>query len=266
MSLFCSETGNKLGKTIVFIHGGGISSWMWDNQVEFFKNQYYCLTPDLPGHGNSRHEEYISTRDCSEKIIKIIETKSNGKKVILVGLSLGAQIVVDILSIRPDLVECALINSCLVRPFRLLNHMIPLMVKWSTPLASNRKFAKFQAKDMYISDSCFETYYQDTKCLTAKTLSTFMLGYFDYKLPDTFKEMTVPSLVLIGSKEPSFMKKSLIALVKSNPNCKGYSMSQVKHGASLANPKLFNEVLAAWINNQPLPPEIHEFLLVNNTR
>lgn len=260
MALFCSETGNKSGKTIVFIHGGGISSWMWDKQIEFFKNQYYCLAPDLPGHGNSKHEEYISTRDCTERIIEIIETKANGKKVILVGLSLGAQIVVDILSIRPDLAECALINSGLVRPFKLVNSIIPLMAKWSIPLAKNRKFAKFQAKYMYIRDSSFETYYQDTKDITAKTFSTFMLGYFDYKLLDTFKEMTVPSLVLIGSKEPSLMKKSLIALVESNSNCKGYIMSDVKHGASLANPKLFNEVLAAWINNQSLPQEIHEFL------
>ncbi|AGK97535.1 alpha/beta fold hydrolase [Clostridium pasteurianum] len=259
MTLFCGETGNKSGKPIVFIHGGGLSSWMWDNQVEFFKNQYYCLTPDLPGHGNSKREEYISTRDCTEKIIEIIETKAKGKKVILVGLSLGAQIVVDILSIRPDLVERTLINSGIVRSFKLLNSMIPLMVKWSIPLAHNRKFARFQAKDMYISDSSFETYYQDTKSLTAKTLSTFMIGYFNYKLPDTFKEMTVPSLVLIGSKEPSIMKKSLIALVKSNPNCKGYIMPDVKHGASLSNPKLFNEVLSAWINKQPLPLEIHEF-------
>ncbi|MFT8314977.1 MAG: alpha/beta hydrolase [Clostridium sp.] len=260
MALFCSETGNKSGKTIVFIHGGGIGSWMWDNQVEFFKNQYYCLTPDLPGHGNSRDEEYISTRDCTEKIIEIIETKAKWKKVILVGLSLGAQIVVDILSVRPDLVECTLINSGIVRPFKLVNSIIPLMLKWSMPLARNRKFARFQSKDMYISDSYFEKYYQDSKCITAKTLSTLMIGYFNYKLLDTFKEMTVPSLVLIGSKEPSIMKKSLITLVKLNPNCKGYIIPDVKHGASLANPKLFNEVLDAWINKQPLPLEIHEFL------
>ena len=240
MSLFCSELGNKSGKTIVFIHGGGISSWMWDKQVEFFKDQYYCLAPDLPGHGNSRDEEYISTRDCTEKIIEIIETKVKGRKVILVGLSLGAQIVVDILSIRPDLAERALINSGIVRPFKLLNFIIPLMVKLSIPLARSRKFARLQVKDMYISDNYFEKYYEDSKDITAKTLSTFMLGYFNYKLPDTFKEMTVPSLILIGSKEPSIIKKSLMTLVKSNSNCKGYIMPDVKHGASLANPKLFN--------------------------
>jgi len=260
MPLFCSEIGNKAGQTIVFIHGGGISSWMWDNQIEFFKGKFNCLAPDLPGHGNSKHEEYISTRDCSEKIIEIIETKSKGKKVILVGFSLGAQIVVDILSIRSDLVERTLINSGLVRPFKMLNFMIPLMAKWSIPLAKSRKFARFQSNYMYISDSSFETYYQDTKFITAKTFSAFMLGYFDYKLLDSFKKMSVPSLILISSKEPGMMKKSLNALIKSNPNCKGYIMKHVRHGACLAKPKLFNEVLSAWINNQPLPPEIHEFL------
>ena len=36
-------------------------------------------------------------------------------------------------------------------------------------------------------------------------------------------------------------------------------MKHVRHGACLANPKLFNEVLNAWINKQTLPQEIIEF-------
>ncbi|OPJ62378.1 alpha/beta fold hydrolase [Clostridium oryzae] len=260
MELFYSESGNKSEKPIVFIHGAGVASWMWNKQVEFFQDQFYCLTVDLPGHGKSISEEYVSTRACSEKIIDIIEERVNGKKVILVGFSLGGQIVVDILSIRPDLVESALINSCVIKPLKFLNFIIPLMTKWSMPLAKNRKFARLQAKYMYIGDEDFEKYYEDSKHITAKTFSTLMIGYFNYKLVDSFKQMTVPSLVLVGSKEPGMIKKSLIALVKSNPNCKGYIVPRVSHGISLARPELFNDILAAWINKQPLPQEIYEYI------
>ncbi len=47
-----TECGDTSGPLIVFIHGGGVSGWMWKKQLEYFTN-YHCLVPDLPGHGNS---------------------------------------------------------------------------------------------------------------------------------------------------------------------------------------------------------------------
>lgn len=38
MAMYCEESGNKTASTVVFIHGGGISGWMWGKQVDFFKD------------------------------------------------------------------------------------------------------------------------------------------------------------------------------------------------------------------------------------
>ncbi|PID21356.1 hypothetical protein CSV61_08975 [Sporosarcina sp. P3] len=45
--------GDRKQPLLVFLHGGGVSSWMWNEQVKYFKD-YKCLVPDLPGHGKSK--------------------------------------------------------------------------------------------------------------------------------------------------------------------------------------------------------------------
>ncbi len=41
------------GEAILFIHGFGVSSRLWADQVAHFKDAYKVVTVDLPGHGQS---------------------------------------------------------------------------------------------------------------------------------------------------------------------------------------------------------------------
>ena len=52
MSLFLRESGPVSAPTIVFLHGGGVSGWSWQSQIEAFPD-YHLLVPDLPEHGRS---------------------------------------------------------------------------------------------------------------------------------------------------------------------------------------------------------------------
>ena len=46
MKLYIKETGQDNQETIIFLHGGGLAGWMWEEQVKAF-NDYHCLVPDL---------------------------------------------------------------------------------------------------------------------------------------------------------------------------------------------------------------------------
>lgn len=41
------------GEAVLFIHGFGVSSGLWADQVEHFRPAYQVITVDLPGHGQS---------------------------------------------------------------------------------------------------------------------------------------------------------------------------------------------------------------------
>ncbi|MEH6890050.1 alpha/beta hydrolase [Bacillus sp. JJ864] len=80
MSLQYKEYGNDNAPLMLLLHGGGVSGWMWDKQVQYF-SRYHCIVPDLPGHGvslenpslfNQMVENWINKDIISNKDIIVI--------------------------------------------------------------------------------------------------------------------------------------------------------------------------------------------------
>ena len=115
MALHYQEYGDKSASLMLFLHGGGVSDWMWDKQIQYFTH-YHCMVPILPEHGLNNDGINFSIKGSAEELIKLIEEKARGKKVILIGFSLGSQVMIQILSMKPDLIDFAIINSASVRP------------------------------------------------------------------------------------------------------------------------------------------------------
>jgi pimeloyl-ACP methyl ester carboxylesterase len=254
MDLHFDESGNKDGPLLVFLHGGGLSSWMWKKQMCHF-SQYHCLAPDLPGHGLSSDMTFSIT-DSAEKITAFINQKSTGKKVILIGLSLGAQIALQILSNVSNSVNYAVINSALTRPVPFVSNWINPSVKLTYGLTKLRWFSKLQAKQLYISTEDFETYYNESRLMKSTTLIRILEESLTFSLPPDITHSKAKILVTVGSKEKRMMIKSARDIVKRYPHSKGVIVPGVGHGFPLANSTLFNDTIEAWINNKDVSQEL----------
>ncbi|MCY9529726.1 alpha/beta hydrolase [Paenibacillus alvei] len=251
MKLHYTESGNTEASLIVFLHGGGVSGWMWAKQIEYFTD-YHCLVPDLPGHGKSPCTDF-SIHNCAEEILNLILTKAQGKKVILIGFSLGAQVAIKILSMNPDIVDYSIINSALVRPAPFVNKMIPPAIRLTYGLTKNRTFSKLQAKQLYIGEEMFETYYKETSNMDMNLLIQILEENMSFRIPTDFSKSTSKNLITVGEKEKKMMRKSLLDIVDNTIHCKGVIIPNVGHGVSLAQPELFNKLVEAWIHDRELP-------------
>lgn len=144
--LYYTEFGTDHERMMVYIHGGGVSGWMWDKQVEYFSQKFHCLVLDLPEHGHSRKDEQIFSIDhAAEQIIKLIEEKREGKSVVAIGFSLGSQVLLSMLSKKKDLIDFAMINSALVKPIPFANILNKIMAR-ALPLGKKKHFLKFKQK------------------------------------------------------------------------------------------------------------------------
>ena len=86
---------------IVFIHGIGLNSEIWDDQIKFFKS-YNTIVYDLIGHGKTPlNKKEINMKDFSKQLLKLID-QLNLNKVHLVGFSLGSLIARDFASSHND--------------------------------------------------------------------------------------------------------------------------------------------------------------------
>lgn len=241
---------------MLFVHGGGVAGWMWDKQVQYFTN-YHCIVPDLPEQGQASVPNSIFSIDYSAReLIQLIEHKGQGKPIIVIGFSLGAQIIIQMLSMKPDLIDYAIINSASVRPIRFIETWIKPSVKLTFLLIKNRLFSKMQAKALYISDDDFETYYAYSQTMKADSLVRILHESMTYHLPEGFAKAKGQLLVTVGGKERGTMLKSMHEIVSSNSNCTGVIIPNVGHGVSLAEPDWFNAFVDNWIRSGELPTEV----------
>ncbi|MFD2115319.1 alpha/beta fold hydrolase [Paenibacillus yanchengensis] len=255
MSLAYQEYGSNNAPLMVFLHGGGVSGWMWDKQIQYF-NDYHCLTIDLPEQGASKHTKNFTMAYSAEKVIELIEKKANGQLVIVVGFSLGAQVTIQMLSINSNLIDYAIINSALVRPNLLLKILIRPFIKLFFPLVKNKTFSKLQAKTLYIDEQKFDTYYKESLQMKSDTLIRILEENMSFEIPSSFKKAESKILVTIGEKEKAMMIKSAKDIVAANTNCTGIMIPNAGHGISLSHPIFFNQMVEKWLQEGTLPPDV----------
>ena len=253
MPMYYEETGKKVKPSIVFVHGGGISGWMWHQQVKFFSD-YHCLIPDLPEQGKSIHERLLSLTDCADRIADLIEKKGNDHKAHLVGHSLGGKVVVELLSRRPELVDHAVVASALFRPMFILKLIHrPSVYKLTASLLRYRWLSLLTAKQMGFSDKlyfsdCLENLHKN---LTPDLLYRIYDQLYQYrKLPDNLADVKAAVLVMAGEKEPGPMKQSVLDIAEALPNSKGILLKKANHTYPWTEYEKFNDLVRSWISDQ----------------
>lgn len=238
--------GDVHNPLMLFIHGGGVGGWMWEQQVQHFSN-YHCVVPELLS------QDVFSIEQSARELLQLLEEKATGKPVILIGFSLGAQIAIQMLSIKPSLIDFTIINSALVIPSPAMEWMLQPFIRVTFPLIKNKTFAKLQAKALYINDLDFERYYQESATMKVETLIQILRENMLFSIPHDFHKAQGKILITVGAKEKSIMKKSAKALVQSHPNSHGVILHNIGHGVSLAQPAFFNHFVENWIKNGQLP-------------
>lgn len=206
------EFGNKNMPVIVLLHGGGLSWWSWKSQIEALQENYFVVTPIIDGHGDDCNTTFISIQNSAEQVIKYIKENFNGKVFAICGLSIGAQIVVEILSQEYDITENAVIESALVYPIKMTTTLILPIYHLSYGLIKKRWYAKLQAKTLNVPDALFENYYKDSSQMTKKSLINITKSNGNYSIPSSICNTNAKVLILVGEKELSIMKKSATLL------------------------------------------------------
>lgn len=87
---------------IILVHGWSNTKSIWKTQVSHFSKKYQVIAVDLPGFGKSGNNRSKWTIASYGEDISSIIQQLNLKKVVLVGFSLGAPIVIEAANKVPD--------------------------------------------------------------------------------------------------------------------------------------------------------------------
>ena len=117
------EFGSDNKETIILLHGGGLSWWNYRKEAELLQSDYHVVLPVLDGHAES-DRAFSSIEDNAAEIIAFIDERYGGSVLLIGGLSLGAQVLLEMLSQRAGICRYALVESAAVVPSRLTNVLI----------------------------------------------------------------------------------------------------------------------------------------------
>ena len=171
--MIVKEYGKSNKDIIILLHGGGLSWWNYEEVSEILKSNYHVILPILDGHSGS-DRDFTSIENNANEIIEYIDNNYNGNVKLIGGLSLGAQILLDILSKRDNICEYAIIESALVCPMKMTNRLIELLINMSYGLINKKWFSKLQFKSLKIKKELFDKYYIDSSNITKNNMISFL--------------------------------------------------------------------------------------------
>jgi pimeloyl-ACP methyl ester carboxylesterase len=251
MALFTQEFGSATAPTIVFLHGGGVGGWMWKPQIAQLKDEYHLLVPDLPEHGQSANVTPMTLQNAAAQVAELIRTSAHGGRAHVVGLSLGAQTTIELLSQSPELVDRAIASGPLMRPLPGIG-TTNLIAKMYWPFRNLKWLVKWNMQGLGVPAEYFEEFRNDTANMTIDGFVRMTLANGSNHIPPNLQAVTVPTLLLVGEKELKIMKESVRDLLAVMPSAQGCVVSGAIHNWSLQLPDLFTQTVRAWIAGLPL--------------
>lgn len=246
------EFGNKSNPVIILLHGGGLSWWALKPQIEALQKDYFIVTPIIDGHGDDWMNTFISIENSAVQLINYIKDNFNGKVYAICGLSIGAQIVVEVISKERSVTENAVIESALVYPIKMATKLTVPMYNLSYGLIKKRWFAKLQAKTLYVPDELFESYFLDSSRMTKESLINITNSNGSYSIPPTLRNTHAKALILVGEKELSLMKKSANLLHETIKDSSLEVIQKSGHGelSLVQTDKYIDLILQFFANNE----------------
>jgi pimeloyl-ACP methyl ester carboxylesterase len=104
------EWGSSSARSVVCLHGGGQTAYMWEELGATLAATHHVLAPDLPGHGDSDPVDEMDRRALAATIPPLLDAFGIDRAV-FVGASLGGIVSLTLAAERQDLaVAIALID------------------------------------------------------------------------------------------------------------------------------------------------------------
>lgn len=237
------EYGEISSPAVILLHGGGLSWWNYREAAELLRDDFHVILPVLDGHAGS-DAPFTTIEDNAAEIISFIREHLGGHVFLTGGLSLGGQVLLEMLSQQGDICEHALVESAAVIPSKLTNRLIAPAFGCSYPLIKQRWFSRLQFRSLHMKPELFEDYYRDTCGIAKKDMIAFLQANTAYSAKPALRECSAAVQLYYGGNEVREIKRSADVLKELIPGCKVHELPGLYHGElSLNNAARYADII-----------------------
>lgn len=236
------EYGSKENPTVVFLHGANyVHSF---SKQYFLSENYHILVPHIEGFGNEAGSIF-TTETAVEKICGLI--REQGKKVTLVGFSLGAQLGYVIAARYPELLcGAVLISPWLIKEEKMLSFVMEQNEK-SFRLFKKKWLCSLIGRLNGMTAPQRKEFVGQMQQVQLQTIRNSVDNGITTTSEPSFSEADIPILVLAGGKEQDEVKQSAVKLSEINPHCRYEIWEKAAHNIPPMFAKKLNPLLEKFL-------------------
>lgn len=242
--------GARGGHPLLLLHGGGVAGWMWEPLRAHLSEGRRVIVPDLPGHGRSADETYVTHATTTAALARLLEDE--GRPATVVGFSLGAQLTVQLAARFPERVRDVVVVSAQAVPMRATRPTLALLGT-TAGLAKKEWFARLQARQLFVPDELLTDYVRTSARISRETLLRSVEENLRFAPPTAWRSYPGAASILVGAKEKSLMKRSAALLQASHPLSDLQVVDGCGHGIPLQRPAWLARHIEATLDERPGP-------------
>ena len=263
------------GPPIVFTHGWGLDSDEWYYAKKEL-SQYRLIVWDLPGLGFSKQPDNhdYSLENLARDLDAVI-TAAGGRPVVLVGHSIGGMISLSHCKLFPQAMRTrvcglVLVNTTYTNPMRttskaalktalqkpIFEPLLHLTI-WLSPLVRVMNWLSYWNGSAHKSSESSGFSGKETRgqldfiaSYTPRTSPAVgargMLGMLRYDATDTLRNISVPTLVITGDKDPVCKPEASERMRADIPTAQLVTFSPAKHEGLLEHHEKFSEAVHSF--------------------
>jgi pimeloyl-ACP methyl ester carboxylesterase len=238
------------GFPLVLVHGFLGTSKMWEPQINFFKNYFRVITPDLPGFGRSnKAKSHNSIQSIANLILDCLEEKKIDKFNLL-GHSMGGMIVQEMAKKNGDKISKLICYSTGPRGempgrFETVDQSRENFKKKGLELS-----AKNIAKTWFVlgeKAKYFDICIEEGKQTSLETVDNALIAFKNWNGVNTLKNIKNETLIVWGDQDRSYNLDQVKTLEKKIQNSKLIIIKNCAHNAHLEQPDQFNNIIKNFL-------------------
>lgn len=243
------------GDPVVFIHGFGLDSGMWEPQWRAFAQHHRVIRYDLRGYGDSSLPDGAYSH--VDDLLALIDFLG-ARPVHLVGLSLGGRVALRVAAQNP-----AAVRSLTLADPAMDGHIwsADWLRRWREMSdAANRGDLK-QARKLWREHSLFEPANKDPKIADALRVmidrySGWHWGHPDPgtasapPVPEALPTISVPTLVLVGKLDLPDFQSIARRLAQELPQAELRILAGAGHMSNMEAPRMFNDLVLHYLQRR----------------
>ncbi|MDO8743128.1 MAG: alpha/beta hydrolase [Candidatus Azambacteria bacterium] len=232
MSLF-NEMDSR--KTIIFLHGWGASSKIFQPFYHYFKNDFAVHFLDLPGFGESPIKKPMFLKDYADFVCEFIKN-NNIKEPIIVGHSFGGAVAAKLAILYPETMsKLILVGASAIRQPRRILKLLKILADLLKPMMS-LNLRKFILKLLNLDET-------DWAQIESPILKKTFINVIGEDLSNDLHFIKTPTLVIWGENDTVTPLKEGKLIAENIPNTKLAVVKNAGHFLFLEKPEEFIKLI-----------------------